>query len=146
MLKIQCKTSLTQNAAPSNIFGYNIGISFVLWITQYSVLKCNQLSIYLSIYLSIHVCMYVCMYVCIYLPTYLRLYSPLLDLGRFFQFLNPIWYTVDRTPWTGISPSQGLYLHIGQHKHRINANRHPCLKWDSKPRSQCLRGRKQFMP
>jgi hypothetical protein len=24
----------------------------------------------------------------------------------------------------GISPSQGHYLHTGQHKHRINANRH----------------------
>jgi hypothetical protein len=30
---------------------------------------------------------------------YLSLYSPLLDLGRFFRFL--ILYTVGRTPWTG---------------------------------------------
>jgi hypothetical protein len=28
----------------------------------------------------------------------------------------------------GISPSQGRYLHTGQHKHRINANRHSCLE------------------
>jgi hypothetical protein len=28
----------------------------------------------------------------------------------------------------GISPSQGRYLHTEQHKHRINALRHPCLK------------------
>jgi hypothetical protein len=27
-----------------------------------------------------------------------------------------------------ISPSQGLYLHTEQHKHKINARRHPCLK------------------
>jgi hypothetical protein len=45
-----------------------------------------------------------------------------------------------------IRPSQGRYLHTGQHKHRINVHRHPCLKWDSNPRSQCLRGQRQFMP
>jgi hypothetical protein len=50
----------------------------------------------------------------------LLLYSPLLDLGRFFSFL--ILYTVDRTPWTGISPSQGFYLHTEQHNHRTNAH------------------------
>jgi hypothetical protein len=33
----------------------------------------------------------------------------------------------------GISQSQGRYLHTEQHKHRINAHRHPCVKWDSKP-------------
>jgi hypothetical protein len=33
---------------------------------------------------------------------YLWLYSPLLDLGRFFSFL--IFYTVGRTPWTGDQP------------------------------------------
>jgi hypothetical protein len=53
---------------------------------------------------------------------YLWLYSPLLGRGRFFSFL--IFYTVGRTPWTGISPSQGLYLHTEQHKHRINAHTH----------------------
>jgi hypothetical protein len=50
---------------------------------------------------------------------YVWLYSPRLGLGCFFSFL--ILYTVCRTPWTGISPSQGRYLHTGQHKHRINA-------------------------
>jgi hypothetical protein len=33
---------------------------------------------------------------------YLWLYSPLLDLGRFFSFL--ILYTVGRTPWMGDRP------------------------------------------
>jgi hypothetical protein len=33
-----------------------------------------------------------------------------------------ILYTVGRTPWTRISPSQSRYLHTGQHKHRINAH------------------------
>jgi hypothetical protein len=49
-------------------------------------------------------------------------------------------YTVGRTLGLGISPSQGRYLHTGQHKHRIKALRHPCHKWDSNPRSQCLSG------
>jgi hypothetical protein len=46
----------------------------------------------------------------------------------------------------GISPSQGRYLHREQHKHRINSHRHPCLEWDSNPRSQCSRGRRHFIP
>jgi hypothetical protein len=45
----------------------------------------------------------------------------------------------------GISPSQGRYLHTEQHKHGINAHRHPCLEWDSNVRSQCLSGRRRFM-
>jgi hypothetical protein len=31
-----------------------------------------------------------------------------------FEFVKPI--HCGRTPWTEISPSQGLYLHTGQHK------------------------------
>jgi hypothetical protein len=37
-----------------------------------------------------------------------------------FQFLNPIHSA--RTPWTVISPWQGIYLHTEQHKHKINAH------------------------
>jgi hypothetical protein len=37
-----------------------------------------------------------------------------------------------------MSPSQGRCRHIGQHKGRINAHRHPFLKWYSNPRSQCF--------
>jgi hypothetical protein len=57
-----------------------------------------------------------------YLPTYLWLYSPLLNLGRFFSFL--IFHTLGLLG-RRINPSQGLYLHTEQHKHRINAHRHP---------------------
>jgi hypothetical protein len=46
----------------------------------------------------------------------------------------------------GISPAQGRYLHTEQHKHRINAYRHPCLKWDWNPRPQCSSGRRRVMP
>jgi hypothetical protein len=44
--------------------------------------------------------------------------------------------TVGLLGWV-ISSSQGLYLNIGQHKHRINTyTLHPCPEWDSNPRSQ----------
>jgi hypothetical protein len=57
------------------------------------------------------------------------------DYGRFFCFLIYI-ESVELLGW-GICPSQGLYLHAEQHKHRINAHRHPWLEWDSNPRFQC---------
>jgi hypothetical protein len=68
----------------------------------------------------------------------------LLGLVRFSSYL--ILYTTGRTPCTVISPSQGRYLHTEQHKQRINAYRHPCLKLDSNPRSQNLSKRREFMP
>jgi hypothetical protein len=74
---------------------------------------------------------------CIYLTIYL--YSPLLDLGSLWSFL--ILYTVGRTPWTG-----DQLITRSLPTHRINAHRHPCLEWDSDPRSQCLSGRRRFMP
>jgi hypothetical protein len=46
----------------------------------------------------------------------------------------------------GISPLQDRYLHIEQHKHRINTSGHPCLEWDSNPRSQRSTERRQFTP
>jgi hypothetical protein len=57
-------------------------------------------------------------------------YVPLLCLGRFFTFL--IFYTVGWTPWTGDQPvSRPLAEHRAAQ--RLNAHRHPYLKWDSKP-------------
>jgi len=44
----------------------------------------------------------------------------------------------------GIGPTQGLYLHrIIQYRKTWT---HPCLKWDSKLRSQCSSGRTQYVP
>jgi hypothetical protein len=69
---------------------------------------------------------------CIHLFIRQWLYSPLLDLGRFFSFL--IFYRVARTPWTGDQPvARPLRAHTRQHKHRINAHRQPYLKWGSNP-------------
>jgi hypothetical protein len=45
------------------------------------------------------------------------------------QFLNP--KTVDRTLLTGDQPVAKPLSYTGKHKHRINADRHPCLEWDS---------------
>jgi hypothetical protein len=61
----------------------------------------------------------------------------LVDLDSFFSFL--ICTQSVGLLRRGISPSRGRYLHTEQHKHRINAHRHPCLEWDSNPRSQCSR-------
>jgi hypothetical protein len=37
-------------------------------------------------------------------------------------------------------------IYTGQHKHRINADRQPCLEWDSNSRSKRSSERRQFMP
>jgi hypothetical protein len=95
-------------------------------------------SIYLSIYLSI--CLSVCLSVC---PSIYGSIA-LVDLGRFLSFLI---YTESVGPLErGISPLQGRYLHTEQHKHRINAHRHPSLVLDSNPRSHCSSERRWFMP
>jgi hypothetical protein len=54
--------------------------------------------------------------------------QPFLGPWPLFQFHNQ--HTVGRTTLTGMSPSQGIYLHTGQHQHRINEHRHPCLELD----------------
>jgi hypothetical protein len=56
----------------------------------------------------------------------------LLDLRRSFSFL--ILYTFGRTPWTGDQP-----ITRPLPTHRINEHRHPCIEWDSNPRSHCDR-------
>jgi hypothetical protein len=54
--------------------------------------------------------------------------TALVDLACFFSFL--IYSQSAGLLGRGMSPSQGRYLHPEQHKHRINAHRHPCLEWD----------------
>jgi hypothetical protein len=58
-----------------------------------------------------------------YLFIHQWLYRPLMGPGHFF-FSFVILYTVGRTPWKRISPSQGRYLHTEQHKYRINVDIH----------------------
>jgi hypothetical protein len=67
---------------------------------------------------------------------YLSMYSSavlVLDFGRFFRFL--ILYTASRTPWAG---DQRVARPLP--KHRVNTHRHPCLEWDSNPRSSVRAG------
>jgi hypothetical protein len=69
-------------------------------------------------------------------------------LGVFPNRINlELWilWTVGRTPWTGDQPSRKAATYT-EHKHRGNADRQPCLKWNSNPRSQCFSGRRYFMP
>jgi hypothetical protein len=76
--------------------------------------------------------------------------TALVDLGHFFSFLMYTWSV--RILGRGISLLQDCYLHTEQHKHRINAHRHPCLEWHSNQRfhvwagedSSCLRPRDHF--
>jgi hypothetical protein len=75
---------------------------------------------------------------------YLSVYGSavlLLDLGLFFSFL--IIYTVGRTPWTGDQP---VARPLSTHRTTQNKSKHPCLEWNSNPRSQRSNERRQFMP
>jgi hypothetical protein len=96
--------------------------------------KFDNLSIYLSVYLPT------------YLYVYLSIYGSLdfVELGR-FSVSRSFTQSVGLLG-RGISPSQGRYLHTGQHKYRTNAHIHPYLEWNSNPRSQRSNGRRGFMP
>jgi hypothetical protein len=70
---------------------------------------------------------------------------PLRSIGLISQFL-------DHSRTVGllgrvISPSQGLYLNTGQHKHRKTHThiKYPCPEWDSNPRSRLPSERRQYM-
>jgi hypothetical protein len=85
------------------------------------------------------------------LPTYLPTYPPVYGSTALYWALFVLSVSWSFTQSVGhlgrgISPSQGRYLHTGQHKHRTNAHRHSCLQWDSNPRFQCMSRRTQFMP
>jgi hypothetical protein len=72
-----------------------------------------------------------------------RLYSPLLGPGLFFSFVI---YTDGRTPWTSDQPvARPLPSHRTTQIQNKCAHRHPCLEWDSNPRSQRSSERRQFV-
>jgi hypothetical protein len=71
----------------------------------------NRLSIYLSLYLSIYLSIYV-IYLSIYGSTALCFIFAAFSVSRSFT------QSIGLLGW-GINPSQGRYLHTGQHKHRI---------------------------
>jgi hypothetical protein len=59
------------------------------------------------------------------------------------RFLN-LWQSLGRLGQRISRRKAATYT--GQHKHRIIADKHPCLEWDSHPRSQRSRVRRQLMP
>jgi hypothetical protein len=48
--------------------------------------------------------------------------QPFVGSWPLLHFRNDF-YTDGRTPWMSDQPLEGRYLHTGQHKHRINANK-----------------------
>jgi hypothetical protein len=72
------------------------------------------------------------------------LYSPVLGLGRFFNFVNVC--TVVRTLWTGDQPvTLPLPIHRTTQTQN-NAHRHPRLEWDPNPRPQRSSRRRHLCP
>jgi hypothetical protein len=56
-------------------------------------------------------------------------------------------YTDYRTPWMSDQPvARPLPTHRTTQTQNKRTHRHPCLEWDSNPRSQRSSGRRQFMP
>jgi hypothetical protein len=84
------------------------------------------LSMYLSIYLSIYLFIYLFIY---YLSIYLFIYGSK-DLCWTLAAFSVSWSFIQSVGLLErvISPSQGRYLHTGQHKYRINVDRHSCLR------------------
>jgi hypothetical protein len=63
------------------------------------------------------------------------------------HFSVSIFFTVGRTPWMGDQPvTRPLPACTGQHKHRINAHRHPPTQVGFEPTIPVFGGRRQFMP
>jgi hypothetical protein len=98
----------------------------------------NDKNIYLSIWLSVCLSIFLSIYLFMAL-------QPFVSSWPLFQFIDLFTQPVGHFG-REISPSQGRYLHTGQHRHRINSHRHPCLKWDSNLWSQRSSERRYFMP
>jgi hypothetical protein len=65
---------------------------------------------------------------------------PLLQLRNLF-------YTDGRTPWTSDQPvARPLPTLRATQTQNKRTHRHPCLDWDSNPRSQLFSERRHFMP
>jgi hypothetical protein len=77
----------------------------------------------------------------LYSVSFYRLGSSACSHSKLINSENWKLYKFSRAPWTSDQPT-----YPRKHKHRINADRHQCLDWYTNPRSQCLRGRKHFMP
>jgi hypothetical protein len=64
-------------------------------------------------------------------------------VGLWPPFSCLVFHTVGRTSLTADQPSaKPLPAHTGQQQYKTNAYRHPGLKWDSNPESQCFQREK----
>jgi hypothetical protein len=87
-----------------------------------SVVKNSETYTHFHIYIYIYICMFVCVHTYDHSFIHQWLYnSTLLGPGLFFSFVNFFFTQTLKLLGRVISPSQGRYLHTGQHKHRINA-------------------------
>jgi hypothetical protein len=69
--------------------------------------------------------------------------QPFIRLWPFLQFAN-LFYTDGRTPWTSGQPvTRPLPTHRTTQIQNKRTHKHPCLEWDSNPRSQRSRERRQ---
>jgi hypothetical protein len=134
MSLLQHRDNFTFNIVP---FG-NQSINQSIYLSNLSIYLSICLSIQLPIYPSSHPSIHPSIHPSMILQPFVGPWLP-------FQFLDLFTLSIGLFE-RGNSPSQGSYLHTGQHKHRINAHSHPCLKCDSNPRSRCPSGRRQFMP
>jgi hypothetical protein len=127
------------------------GVKCKFWFRIHSATGCCSLPTYPIVLTSLYlpICMSVCpparpaTHLSVYLSVYLHSCCFHLEhrvsVKRFvsLQCLNP--KTVGRTPWTVARP-------LPTYKHRIDADKHSYLEWDSNPRSQCMSERSHFMP
>jgi hypothetical protein len=68
-----------------------------------------------------------------------------LGLFRFRTYFLKLMNVLDRNPLTGDRPD-ARPLPTEDNTTQKNADIHPCLEWDSNPRSQCSSGRRQYVP
>jgi hypothetical protein len=87
---------------------------------------------------------YLSIYLFNYLSIYLWLYSPFVGPWPLFQFLDLLYRRSDSMDW-GSARRKAASCTQDSRK-TLNGHRHPSLKCDSNPRSQCLSGRRHFMP
>jgi hypothetical protein len=83
--------------------------------------------------------------------------APLVESVYLLMALQPLWTLVAFSVFLinthsvgllgrGISSRKAATYRQNNTKYRINAHRHPCLEWDSNPRSQRSSERRQLMP
>jgi hypothetical protein len=106
---------------------------FTFYLTTMSVFQIIGLSVCLSVSMSVCLSIYLSMAL-----------QPFVGPWQLFQFLHLFTQSVGLLGRRSARCKAATSTQ--DNTNRIKAHRHPCLKWDSNPRSQCLSRRRQFMP